>query len=269
MGKRKWRPELSRKNSQRPSHSELLQKPPFRAEKIGDKPDRVPWEDVVSKMKQIQEEHQIPIFAASLRGAATLWSGACVDDFNAGAYLNDDIRNLRDWRDVEKAGGAIIMNNAPYNGGGAAFNVDFPMVRDEFGEYFEGAVEIQYIESDTLPLDKIRQCTQELIDYINENGIQQYKLSEMKDSYNWFYIRTDDTPVITYRDETGQEATVETWRYRLQPKQHRLEVALDPDRKYHYTYIDLKDVISIRPSSAVQLTKDLVSDLTTEDALEQ
>ena len=91
----------------------------------------------------------------------------------------------------------------------------------------------------------------------------------MKDSYNWFYIRTDDTPVITYRDETGQEATVETWRYRLQPKKHRLEVALDPDRKYHYTHIDLKDVISIRPSSAVQLTKDLVSDLDAEDTLEQ
>lgn len=267
MGKRKWRPELSRKNSQRPSHSELLQKPPFRAEKIGDKPDRVPWEDVVAKMKQIQEEHQIPIFAASLRGAATLWSGACVDDFNAGAYLNDDIRNLRDWRDVEKAGGAIIMNNAPYNGGGAAYNVDFPMLRDEYGEYFERPIEIRFIESDTLPLDKIRQCTQELIDYINENGIQQYKLSEMKDSYNWFYIRTDDTPVITYKDETGDEVTVETWRYRLQPKYNRLE--LDIERKGNYKRIDLKDVVSIRPSSAVQLTKDLVSDLDTEDTLEQ
>lgn len=100
----------------RPQKNEMYKKPPFRAEKIGDKPDRVSWEDVMAKMKQIQEEHQIPIFAASLKGAATLWSGACVDDFNAGAYLNDDIRNLRDWRDVEKAGGAIIMNNAPYNG---------------------------------------------------------------------------------------------------------------------------------------------------------
>lgn len=64
MGKRKWGPELSRKNSQRASHSELLQKPPFRAEKIGDKTDRVPWEDVVAKMKQFQEEHQIPIFCS-------------------------------------------------------------------------------------------------------------------------------------------------------------------------------------------------------------
>ena len=251
----------------RPPKNEMYKRPPFRAEKIGDKPDRVSWEDVMAKMKQIQEEHQIPIFAASLKGAATLWSGACVDDFNAGAYLNDDIRNLRDWRDVEKAGGAIIMNNAPYNGGGAAYNVDFPMLRDEYGEYFERPIEIQFIESDTLPLDKIRQCTQELIDYINENGIQQYKLSEMKDSYNWFYIRTDDTPVITYKDETGDEVTVETWRYRLQPKYKRLE--LDIERKGNYKRIDLKDVISIRPSSAVQLTKDLVSDLTAEDTLEQ
>ena len=218
----------------------------------------------MAKMKQIQEEHQIPIFAASLKGAATLWSGACVDDFNAGAYLNDDIRNLRDWRDVEKAGGAIIMNNAPYNGGGAAYNVDFPMLRDEFGEYFEGSIEIQFIESDTLPLDKIRQYTQELVDYINENGVQQY---EMTDGKKGFYIRTDDTPVITYKDETGDEVTVETWRYRLQPKYKRLE--LDIEGKGNYKRIDLKDVISIRPSSAVQLTKDLVSDLTTEDALEQ
>ena len=162
----------------RPPKNEMYKKPPFRAEKNGDKPDRVSWDDVMAKMKQIQEEHQIPIFAASLKGAATLWSGACVDDFNAGAYLNDDIRNLRDWRDVEKAGGAIIMNNAPYNGGGAAYNVDFPMLRDEFGEYFEGSIEIQFIESDTLPLDKIRQYTQELVDYINENGVQQYEMTD-------------------------------------------------------------------------------------------
>lgn len=134
------------------------------------------WKQAMKIMKTLQEEYQLPIFAATFRGMCS----CCADPehFNKEAYLTPDVKK-KSWSEIDSY---VVFKNSENAQGEADLKDNFGVVND-YGHKEEMAQYVGYSLSETFTLDKFNEMMTKFVEELNQLTDTQYVIELPEDKY--------------------------------------------------------------------------------------
>lgn len=135
------------------------------------------WKQAMKIMKALQEEYQLPIFAATFKGSCS----CCAEpyNFNKEAYLTPDVKK-KSWSEIDAY---VVFKNSENAAGEADLKADFGVVDDD-GYVVETDQYVGYHTSETFTLEKFNELMTRFVEQLNELTLVKYDIKLPEDKYS-------------------------------------------------------------------------------------